>query len=90
MDRTLNGLLASRKFWLAVFGVVTAIVAEYAQVPDEIWISIEALIITVIGSIAIEDHGRNSAAPSITVTKEELEFTLGDAVLDELKNSIQQ
>ena len=62
MDRTLNGLLISRKFWLAVFGVVTAIVAQYANVPDEIWISIEALVVVMIGSIAIEDHGAKSAS----------------------------
>ena len=62
MDKTLNGLLISRKFWLAVFGVITAIVAQYANVPDEIWISIEALVITVIASIAVEDHGQKSSA----------------------------
>ena len=80
MDRTLNGLLTSRKFWLAVFGVVTAIVAQYANVPDEIWISIEALVITVIGSIAIEDHGAKSAG--FSVTKEEFEVVLNQTISD--------
>ena len=58
MSKSLNGLLYSRKFWLAVFGVVTAIVAEYAAVPDAIWISIEGLIVTVIAGIAVEDAGQ--------------------------------
>ena len=53
----MNGLLYSRKFWLAVFGVVTVIVAEYAAIPDSIWVAIEALVITMIGAIAVEDHG---------------------------------
>ena len=58
MDRTLNGLLKSRKFWLAVFGLVTAILFYFVpNFPTEIWISIEVLVMVLIAAIAIEDHG---------------------------------
>ena len=53
----MNGLLRSRKFWLAVFGIVQALVLHYLQVPDEIWKSIVALVMTLIGAIALEDAG---------------------------------
>ena len=53
--RNMNGLLKSRKFWLAVFGVLQAIVLHYLSVPDDIWQSIVALVIVLIGSIAVED-----------------------------------
>ena len=53
------GLLKSRKFWLAVFGVVQAVVLQYFEVPDAIWQAATALIMTLIAGIAIEDAGRN-------------------------------
>ena len=52
-------LLVSRKFWLAVFGIVQAVVLHYLNVPDEIWQAISGLIMVLIGSIALEDAGRN-------------------------------
>jgi len=51
----MNGLMKSRKFWLAVFGVAQAVVAHYLNIPDDIWQSIVALVIVLIGSIAVED-----------------------------------
>lgn len=51
----MSTLLRSRKFWLAVFGVVQALVLHYLQVPDDIWQSIAALVAVVIASIAVED-----------------------------------
>jgi hypothetical protein len=51
----LNGLLKSRKFWLAVFGVVQAVVLHYLAVPEEIWQSIVALVGVLIAAIAVED-----------------------------------
>ena len=53
----MSGLLKSRKFWLAVFGVLQAVVLHYLNVPEEIWQSITALVIVLIGSIALEDAG---------------------------------
>lgn len=59
----LNSLLVSRKFWLAVFGVVQSVVLHYLNVPDEIWQSIAALVGVLIASIALEDAGRNINKP---------------------------
>lgn len=57
----LNGLLVSRKFWLAVFGVVQALVFHYLNVPDEIWQAIAALAGVLIASIAVEDAAEKRA-----------------------------
>ena len=50
-------LLKSRKFWLAVFGVVQAVVLHYLSVPDDIWQTVAALIGVLIAGIAVEDAG---------------------------------
>lgn len=55
-------LIRSRKFWLAVFGVVQALVLHYFAVPEEVWQAITALVMALIASIAIEDAGRNMRA----------------------------
>lgn len=58
MNRTLNGLLKSRKFWLAVFGLGASIFFHYLpDFPVEIWLALEGLITILILSIAIEDAG---------------------------------
>jgi hypothetical protein len=50
-------LLRSRKFWLAVFGLVQVLVLHFFAVPDQIWQAIAALVMVLIASIAIEDAG---------------------------------
>lgn len=51
-----KSLARSRKFWLAVFGVVQAIVFNYyGQVPDDLWQAITLLVGVLIASIAYED-----------------------------------
>ncbi len=58
MDKTLNGLLHSRKFWLAAFGVVQSVLFEYMpDFPDTIWVSVDVLVGVLIMAIAIEDAG---------------------------------
>jgi hypothetical protein len=57
----LASLLKSRKFWLAVVGVVEVLVLDYLGVPSDIWQAIAALIGVVIAGIAIEDAGAKSA-----------------------------
>ena len=57
MLNRLNGLLESRKFWLAVFAVVEIVVLTYLNVPAEIWASIAALVAVLITAIAVEDAG---------------------------------
>lgn len=60
MNKTLNGLLKSRKFWLAFFALVQTIFFHYVpDFPKEIWMSIDALVIVLILSIAVEDAGKN-------------------------------
>ena len=52
----MKSLLHSRKFWLAVFGVVQSIVLHLVpDFPSEVWQSIDALVIAVIAGIALED-----------------------------------
>lgn len=54
-------LLRSRKFWLALVGVVQAVVLHYLDVPDDIWQSIMALIGVLITMIAVEDAAQKHA-----------------------------
>ena len=51
----LQSLIRSRKFWLAVFGIAQALVLHYLNIPQEIWQSIEALVMVLIAAIAVED-----------------------------------
>lgn len=57
----MKSLLKSRKFWLAVFAVVQTVVLHYFAVPQDIWVSVNALVGVVILGIAIEDAGEKSA-----------------------------
>lgn len=58
----IKALFRSRKFLLALFGVVQAIVLSYLDVPDNVWQSIAALVAVLISSIAYED-GQAKSAP---------------------------
>lgn len=61
MKNRLNGLLDSRKFWLAVFGVITALVMHFfTDIPLDIWRAIEVLVAVLIMAIAIEDSGEKN------------------------------
>lgn len=53
----MQSLLHSRKFWIACFGVMQALVLHYFEVPEEVWQSIAGLAMALIASIAIEDAG---------------------------------
>jgi len=59
------GLLRSRKFWLAVFGVIQAVVLFYFDVPEEIWQTIAALVAVLIAGIAVEDAGEKSSGGGV-------------------------
>lgn len=58
----LESFMRSRKFWLAVFGIVQALVLQYLNVPADIWQAITALIMVLIAGIAIEDAGEKSGS----------------------------
>lgn len=47
----------SRKFWLAVVGVLQVIVLDSFGLDPEIWQAVAALISVLIASIAVEDAG---------------------------------
>jgi hypothetical protein len=52
----LRRLILSRKFWLAVFGVVQTVLFQFVpEFPPEIWQSIDVLVGVLIATIAIED-----------------------------------
>ena len=51
----------SRKFWLAVYGVVQTLVLHYFAVPTDIIAAVDALIVVLISSIAYEDAARAKA-----------------------------
>lgn len=60
MDWTLNGLLYSRKFWLAIFAVIQTVLFHFVpNFPPEIWQAIDGLVVVLIAAIAIEDAGAN-------------------------------
>lgn len=65
----MNGLLKSRKFWLAVFAMVQAIVLHYLNVPDDIWQSITAMIMILIAAIATEDFAEKNNKLNIKTEK---------------------
>lgn len=56
----MNSLLRSRKFWLAVFGVVQALVLHYLAVPSEVWQAVTGLVMALIAGIALEDAGEKA------------------------------
>lgn len=51
----MKSLLYSRKFWLSVLAVVTAIASHYLSIPEDIWQAIVAMLMVLIGTIAVED-----------------------------------
>lgn len=56
--RMIQSLLNSRKFLLAVVGVIQSVL--FSLIPDfpkEIWLAIDGLIAVLIGAIALEDLG---------------------------------
>ena len=67
----IKALFRSRKFLLALFAVVQALVFSYFDVPDALWQAIAALVSVLIASIAYEDGQEKSAkraAPLGTTT----------------------
>ena len=60
MKDSLLALVKSRKFMLAVFGVINTLVAYYFDVPTEVWGSINGLILSVILGITAEDYATKS------------------------------
>ena len=64
-------LLSSRKFWLAVFGLVQTIIFQFVpQFPEVVWQAVDVLVCVLISTIALEDAAANLS--NIVITKEDL------------------
>ena len=57
----MQSLLYSRKFWLAVYGLIQTIALYYLSVPSDILIAADVLVMVLIGSIAAEDAAMKRA-----------------------------
>jgi hypothetical protein len=57
----LKSLLRSRKVLLAILAVVQTLVAHYLDIPTEVWASVDALLVVLIGAIAYEDAAEKSS-----------------------------
>lgn len=58
----LESLLKSRKFWIALFGVVqTVVFAFLPDFPAAVWAAIDVLVVTLITMIAVEDAAAKRA-----------------------------
>lgn len=59
----MNGLLQSRKFWLAMLALVQTVVFQFfPQFPQSMWQAIDGVLAVLIAAIAVEDAGAKSAA----------------------------
>lgn len=47
-------LLRNRQFWVAVLALLQTVVLNYLGVPAEIWASIDAILVVVIGVYTVE------------------------------------
>lgn len=64
----MKSLIHSRKFWLAVFGLIQTIVFHlWPAFPPEVWQAIDILVIVLIGAIAAEDVATKIAMRSTNV-----------------------
>ena len=72
-----ESLLRSRKFWLAVVGVVEVLVFHFVPgFPDVIWQAILALIVVLIGAIAAQDVAAKRAAIDVRLAAEYPEYVM--------------
>lgn len=69
-DAPIKSLLRSRKFLLAVFGLVQTVLSFYFEWPAEVWVSINGLIAVLIGSIAYEDGQEKNGAYAVESFRE--------------------
>jgi len=57
----LRSLLRSRKFWLALFGVVQTVVLHLVNVEPAVWQAVDGLVLALIAAIAGEDMAEKRA-----------------------------
>ena len=70
----LKGLLRSRKFWLAVVGVIQTVVFNVIpDFPAEVWHAVNTLLLAVIAGIAIEDAAEKVGKNNVKILPAALE-----------------
>lgn len=57
----MSSLLKSRKFWLAVWGLVQTVIGHFLSLPADLIVALDALVMVLIGSIAAEDAAQKIA-----------------------------
>jgi len=62
MLNAIKTLFKSRKFLLALLAAVQSITLNYFDLPQEVWLSISAVLVVLIHAIATEDAAKNSNA----------------------------
>ena len=62
----MKSLLKSRKVLLAALGVLQTAGSLYLNLPAELWVSINAFLLAVIGTIAIEDAADKKAGTHVS------------------------
>jgi hypothetical protein len=55
----LQSLLKNKAFWLAVVALLQTILLNYLNVPNDIWISINAILMVLIAAFTIDDAARS-------------------------------
>ena len=45
----MNTLLTSKAFWTALISVIAVLVMRYTAIPEEVWQSIAALLVVIVG-----------------------------------------
>ena len=57
----MKDLLASKKFWIAVAGIIVMIVGNFTGIPEDQLMAICGIIISYILGQGIADHGKEAA-----------------------------
>ena len=60
----------SKVVWTAFIALVGTIISLYANVPDALWVSIDAFLLVVIGKFAVDDAAARIVASIDTFVSE--------------------
>ena len=53
----LSLLLKNKSFWVAFLALAQTLVLRYLNVPDDVWLSIDGLLVVIIGIFTADDIG---------------------------------
>lgn len=57
----MKALLKNKQFWLAVVALIQTVLLNYLGVPNELWMSIDAILLVVIGIFTADDVAKINA-----------------------------